>query len=230
MANAVHRGVVDDLGRRITAGTVAPGAVFTVARLEADYQVSRTVVREAVRVLESLRLVESRRRVGLRVRPRDEWCALDPQVITWSLEGPFRQRQLAALMELRVAIEPVAAELAATRASTAQRAELNRLAEQLRFLGEQSKGNDPEFLAADLAFHDTLLLASGNPMFIALRGPIGELLCARASFGLHPAVPEEGTLEEHVATAEAIGQGAAAEARAHSARHMGIVRREVEHA
>lgn len=162
MANAVHRGVVDDLGRRITAGTVAPGAVFTVARLEADYQVSRTVVREAVRVLESLRLVESRRRVGLRVRPRDEWCALDPQVITWSLEGPFRQRQLAALMELRVAIEPVAAELAATRASTAQRAELNRLAEQLRFLGEQSKGNDPEFLAADLAFHDTLLLASGN--------------------------------------------------------------------
>ena len=81
------------------------------------YEVSRTVVREAVRVLESMHLVESRRRVGVTVLPTERWNVYDPQVITWRLAGSDRARQLRSLTVLRSAVEPVAARLAAELAT-----------------------------------------------------------------------------------------------------------------
>ena len=92
MAGGTHRDVLGELGRRIAAGTIRPGSVLTLAGIEQDQGASRTVVREAVRVLESIGMVESRRRVGITVRPREHWDAFDPQLIQWNLEGPFRQQ------------------------------------------------------------------------------------------------------------------------------------------
>lgn len=78
---ASHAHIVETLGLRIAGGTLAPGAGMTVAALEQEFSASRTVVREAVRVLEAHGLLRSRRRVGLVVRPREEWDSLDATVM-----------------------------------------------------------------------------------------------------------------------------------------------------
>lgn len=227
MAIGVHGDVLDDLGSRIASGDPQPGAVFTLAQLERDYGASRTVVREAVRVLESIRMVASRRKVGITVLPREQWDAFDPHLIQWNLRGRFRQQQLEALMELRVTVEPMAARLAAARATSAQRAELLRLAERLNTLGQTGKGDSEEYLAADLAFHGTLLAASGNPLLTALETPVHEVLSGRAKLGLTPGIPAEGTLEDHLLTARAIAEGDRDAAERHSRSHMMTVWSEI---
>ncbi|WP_300078286.1 FCD domain-containing protein [Propioniciclava sp.] len=223
MSAGVHGDLLHDLGRRLAAGDIPPGTVFTLADLETQYDASRTAVREAVRVLESINMLQSRRRVGITVLPREEWDAFDPQLITWNLAGPFRQQQLEDLMELRVGVEPLAARLAARRATPTQRADLLRQAETLLRLGRQGLGASQEFLDADLAFHGQLLAASGNAHLLALRTPVHEVLRGRVNLGLAPAVPVEGTLEDHVLVAQAIIAGDGDAAERHSRAHMQIV-------
>jgi len=227
MANAVHGDVLDELGQRIASGRVRPGSVLTLAQLEAESGASRTVVREAVRVLESIGMVASRRRVGITVQPRERWDAFAPALLDWNLRGPFRQQQLEALMELRVAVEPMAARLAARRASPAQRAELRRLAQTLQDLGRSGLGDTDAFLQADLDFHGLLLIASGNPQLAALERPVHEVLRGRNRLGLTPSEPAPGTLEDHLRVALAVAAGDAEEAELHSRSHMRTVWSEV---
>ena len=111
-------------GPRSPRATTRRARVLRTDELAQRFDVSRTVVREAVRVLESMHLVESRRRVGVTVRPAEEWNVFDPQVIRWRLAGADRPRQLRSLTVLRSAIEPVAAALAAEHATPEQCAEL----------------------------------------------------------------------------------------------------------
>lgn len=228
MTSGIHTELVELLGSRIASGEIPPGDVLTLAAIEDSSGASRTVVREAVRVLESLGMLASRRRVGITVRPREEWDAFAPSLIRWNLAGPFRQRQLEALMELRIAVEPMAARLAADRATSAQRAELRRLATRLRALGGRGEGASDAFLDVDVAFHDLLLAASGNPQLIALRAPVREVLTGRSRLGLTPQVPAPGTLEEHEAVADAIATGDGAAAEDHSRTHMRGVWREIQ--
>ncbi len=127
---------------------------------------SRSVVREAVRVLESMGLVETRRRLGVRVRPRPEWNVFDPRVIRWRLDGPDREEQLLSLGELRRGFEPVAAELAAERATPEQCGAMTGAVMQMSV---HAKAGDLEaYLEADTVFHRTMLDASGNEMLAAL--------------------------------------------------------------
>src|SRR6476661_8576785 len=119
-----HAGVLDAVGGRIAAGDLAPGSVVTLDGLCETYAVSRSVAREVVRVLESMGLVASRRRVGVTIQPRSAWHVFDPQVIRWRLDHGDRAEQLLSLSELRRGVEPVAAALAATRASAEQCREL----------------------------------------------------------------------------------------------------------
>ncbi|MGC7974494.1 FCD domain-containing protein, partial [Salmonella enterica] len=79
-----------------------------------------------------------------------------------------RAQQIVALTELRLAVEPAAARLAALRATEDQRAEIGRLAAELDRLGAAGRGDSPEYLAADIAFHDCLLDACGNLMLTAI--------------------------------------------------------------
>ncbi|MFE5776772.1 FadR/GntR family transcriptional regulator [Brachybacterium sp. NPDC056505] len=225
--SAMHEGVLDDLGRRIADGRLPEGAVLTLSGIEKDCSASRTVAREAVRVLETLGMVASRRRVGITVQPRGSWDAFSPRLIDWNLAGPFRQRQLEALAELRVAAEPMAAHLAARRADSRQCAELRRLAEELVDLGDRGLGDSEEYLEADVAFHDLLLAASGNPQLTALARPVRAVLEGRSRLGLTPPEPVEGTLEEHMRVALAIADGDAEAAEACSRSHMRTVWGEV---
>src|SRR3989442_71428 len=120
----LHARVLASLGPAITAGDYPPRPGLPTDELEQRFDVSRTVGREAVRVLESMHLGESRRRVGVTVRPTEEWNVFDPQVIRWRLAGADRPRQLRSLTALRSAVEPAAAALAARLATPAQCAEL----------------------------------------------------------------------------------------------------------
>ena len=100
-----HSDVLETLGRRIATGELPEGRILTLADLELEHGASRTVIREAVRVLESRGMLASRRRVGITVLPHAEWDAFDAAVIRWNLAGPRRQEQLAMLTELRGAID-----------------------------------------------------------------------------------------------------------------------------
>jgi DNA-binding FadR family transcriptional regulator len=228
VTTASHAHIVETLGRRIVGGDLPPGTGLTLAGLEDSFTASRTVVREAVRVLEAHGLLTSRRRVGLVVRPRAEWDILNADIIEWSLDSPRRRDVLIELTELRVAVEPVAARLAAERADAEVRAELLRLATRLSDLGGQGLGDSDEYLEADIAYHRLLLTASGNPLFQKLGDPIAEILRGRSVRGLTPGMPRVGTLEAHLATARAIfeGEGDAAEASARE--HLTLVSGEVE--
>ncbi|MBO0981034.1 FadR/GntR family transcriptional regulator [Microbacterium sp. SD291] len=216
----LHGDVLDDLGSRIVSGELAEGEVLTLAQLEAEYGASRTLVREAVRVLESMGMLASRRRVGITVQPRSRWDEFDAEVIQWTLRGPDRQQHLEALMELRVAVEPMAAGLAARRASAEQRVEIRRLAEVLDDLGRRGLGDTGPYLDADLAFHSLVLAASGNPLLAALERPVREVLAGRTRLGLHPSTPAPGTLEQHLRVAVDIAGGDAAAAEQHSREHL----------
>lgn len=209
-----HSGVLDRLGESIASGARAPGTVLTIAGLEEEFGVSRTLVREVVRVLESMGMVESRRRVGVTVRPQRDWNPFDPRLIRWRLGGPGRDEQLRSLTELRTAIEPVAARLAAVRADEPARRRLVELAARLRELGEAHRGTDPEYLEVDTAYHALLLEASGNPMLAALQDVVAEVLSGRTALGLMPRCPDPGALEDHEATAAAVAAGDPAEAEA----------------
>ena len=226
---ASHAHIVETLGRRIAGGELAPGTGMTVAALEREFAASRTVVREAVRVLEAHGFLRSRRRVGLVVRPREEWDSLDATVIEWSLDSPRRRDVLIELTELRVAVEPVAARLAAERGSDADRARLLEWATRLNELGTQGLGDSDEYLEVDIAYHSLLLRAGGNPLFGKLSEPIAEILRGRALRGLTPGMPRIGTLEAHVATARAITARDGALAEASAREHLTLVSSEVAH-
>ncbi|MBK1788753.1 FadR/GntR family transcriptional regulator [Prauserella cavernicola] len=206
-----HSSVLDTIGLEITCGELAPGDVLTLDRIQERFCVSRTVARETMRILESMGLVISRRRVGITVQPRDSWNVFDPRVIWWRLSGTGRDEQLRSLTELRIAVEPLAAGAAARSASAAERARVVEVGAQMRVLGEA--GELDEFLELDIAFHEVLLRASGNEMFGALADVVAAVLRGRTQLGLmpHQPVPEALDLHEEVAAAVAGGRAVDAE-------------------
>ena len=133
----LHHSVLTQIGADLTSGTLAAGDVCSMEQLEGRYGVSRTVVREVVKVLESLGVVTSRRRVGVTIQPESAWEALSPVIIRWRLEGPQRLAQLREVSELRRGVEPQAARLAAERATPEQSRRLQEAAAGMAEYGER---------------------------------------------------------------------------------------------
>ena len=205
----LHTHVLDTLGLEIAAGGCPPGRVLRTDELAQRFDVSRTVVREVIRVLESMHLVESRRRVGVTVQPTEAWNVYDPQVIRWRLAGTDRPRQLRSLTVLRSAIEPVAAGLAARHATPDQCAALTECA-----LGmvATSRGQQLErYLEHDIAFHRIVLNASGNEMFARLGDVVAEVLAGRTHHQVMFEDPDPAAVTLHVRLAEAVREGDAVE-------------------
>lgn len=211
-SSGLHARVLDLLGPAICAGELASGSVVRTDELELRYGVSRSVVREAVRVLASMGFVASRRRVGVQVLPSSEWNLYDPQVIRWRLASPGRIAQLRSLTELRTAIEPEAARLAALRAPLAAASELMGLAGKLWAAGQSN--NSDAFLTLDIEFHRLVLSSSGNEMFGKLNSLVAEVLAGRTHYGLMPEHPHNEALQFHVDVASAIQRGNPDEAQA----------------
>jgi DNA-binding FadR family transcriptional regulator len=209
--SSVYRSVLADLGPQIVCGQIPQGSSITLEWLGEKYGVSRTIAREVVQVLASMNLVESRRRTGIRIRPEEDWDAFAPALIRWRLEGAGRRAHLQELSQLRAAVEPTSAALAARHADAAQRDEIVRLATELEESG--SAGDLSTFLEQDVAFHRLLLRASGNAMFAGLSDVVEEVLRGRTDHDLMPPTPKPEARRLHQMVADAVAAGDAEVAR-----------------
>jgi len=153
--------VAHDLGRQILRGDLPPGAVLpNEADFSTSLHVSRTALREAIKILAAKGLVESRPKTGTRVRPRADWNLLDPDVLAWQFAAGPIAHFIKDLFELRQMIEPQAAALAARRAGAA---EIERI--EQAYLGMEAAGNDSDlWIDPDLRFHQAIIRATGNEL------------------------------------------------------------------
>jgi DNA-binding FadR family transcriptional regulator len=202
VVGALHGNLLDALGTGIVSGEYSPGQVLTLESVSAQHGVSRSVAREAIRVLESMRMVASRRRVGITIQPSEKWNVFDPTLIRWRLESGDRAAQLLSLSELRRGFEPEAASLAARRANPHQ---CRIMAAAVSDMVMHGRSGDLEaYLLADKIFHQTMLEASGNEMFRALNGVVAEVLAGRTHHGMMPATPNPTAIDLHDQVARAI--------------------------
>lgn len=200
--SALHDNVLTALGADIVSGKLTSGGVINLERVGSEYGVSRSVAREVVRVLESMGLVASRRRVGITIQPADRWNVFDPRVIRWRIESGDRAAQLVSLSELRLGFEPTAAALAARRADPHQCRIMAAAVSDMVMHGRS--GDLESYLLADKVFHRTLLEASGNEMFRALNGVVAEVLTGRTHHGMMPEKPNPVAIALHDEVARAI--------------------------
>lgn len=198
----LHSNLLDALGAAIVSGRLASGQVLTLDGVSAEHGVSRSVAREAIRVLESMGMVASRRRVGITIQPAEKWNVFDPRMIRWRLCAGDRAAQLASLSELRRGFEPAAAALAARRADPHQCRIMAAAVSDMAVHGRS--GDLSAYLLADKVFHRTLLEASGNEMFRALNGVVAEVLTGRTEHGMMPERPNTAAIELHDQVARAI--------------------------
>ncbi|WP_430592033.1 FadR/GntR family transcriptional regulator [Humidisolicoccus flavus] len=189
----------------IAEGSLPAGSTITGEELEERLGVSRSVVREIVRKLEVLGMVTSRRRVGVTILPMPNWNVFDIQVIRWRLASKSRITQLRSLTELRSAIEPEAAKLAAVRAPLAQASDLVGIAGRLYAAGRA--GDQELFLKLDIEYHALVMEMSGNEMYTKLDNTVAEVLAGRMHYGLSPKYPHEEALALHSQVAGAIQRG-----------------------
>lgn len=163
--NLTHQ-VTYQLGGAIVRGDYGINQAFpTEAELCTRFDISRSVIREAVKMLTAKGLISSRPRQGIRVLPTTNWNMFDTDVLEWTLTSRPSLELLREFTELRIAIEPEAAILAARKQN---HAEIARIGAALERLGAAAEGRDDP-LDADIAFHTTILLASENRFFIQLR-------------------------------------------------------------
>jgi len=198
----VHEEVLEKLGPDLLWGELSTVDDLRLELIEDRYGVSRTAAREVIRVLEAMGVVTSRRRVGITVRHRQEWNVLDPRLIRWRLAGPERAGQLRSLSQLRAAVEPVAAALAAHAATPTQCGDLTAAVIGMSVTGQA--GDLDTYLEHDIRFHSTLLRASGNELFAALTDVVAEVLAGRTLHGLMPATPDPGAIRLHADVAQAV--------------------------
>ncbi|HJT93298.1 MAG TPA: FCD domain-containing protein [Mycobacterium sp.] len=202
IVGALHGNLLTALGTAIVSREYPPGQVINLDGVSTRHGVSRSVAREAIRVLESMGMVESRRRVGITIQPSQKWNVFDPRLIRWRLEAGDRTAQLLSLSELRRGFEPTAAALAARRADPHQ---CRIMAAAVSDMVVHGRSGDLEaYLLADKIFHQTLLEASGNEMFRALNGVVAEVLAGRTHHGMMPATPNPAAIELHDEVARAI--------------------------
>ena len=165
-------GMLEALGREIVTGAYDNQRFPTEDELTARYAVSRTVTREAVKMLTAKGLLKAKPRAGTTVQPESQWSVFDADVLRWMLERKFSLELLRHFNELRSAIEPQAAALAA-RATPGPAHEAIDLG--LRRMEAAERGED-DTLEADIAFHIAVLEASANPFFLQFRDMVATAL------------------------------------------------------
>ena len=161
--------IAREIGRRVVAGSHEVGGLLEdEAALAVRYQVSRSVIRDAVKILVGKGLLEVRRGIGTRVRERARWGLLDDDVLAWHQSVPPSADFLRQLMDLRLVIEPKAARWAAERGTE----EGHTLIASAQARMEVEKGAIEDFVVADALFHRSILRAANNELLQAMEGVI----------------------------------------------------------
>lgn len=159
--------IVHDLGVAVVTGTYSKDNPFPVeAELCRQYGASRSVLREAVKMLTAKGLLGARPRQGTWVQPEENWNMLDPDILGWLLERKYSPALLIEFTEIRLAVEPGAAALAAKVAGPAEKSAVRSAIERM----QAAERGDDDPLESDIAFHMAVLKASRNRFYAQLTG------------------------------------------------------------
>jgi GntR family transcriptional regulator, galactonate operon transcriptional repressor len=198
-ARGVHGQTVEVIAQRILTGHFAEGSTLDIVALQAEFDVSLTVLREALKVLAAKGMVDARPKRGTFVRPRADWSLLDGDVLRWQFARAAQPSLFEDLHELRGIVEPGAASLAATRATDADIEALD-----IALAAMAAAGSDPmAAVAADLAFHRALLAATHNELLVRMEVVIETGLAERDRM-VHGALGTDDPVPSHQAVVDAI--------------------------
>ncbi|MFE9256809.1 FadR/GntR family transcriptional regulator [Streptomyces sp. NPDC006879] len=198
----LHGQLVQQLGQMIVSGDLGADRPLVPEEIGQRFEVSRTVVRESLRVLEAKGLVSARPNVGTRVRPVSDWNLLDPDIIEWRAFGPQREDQRRELNELRWTIEPLAARLAAGHGRQDIQQRLTDMVEIMTH--SLTQGDALTFARADTEFHALLIQAAGNRMLEHLSGIVSAALQVSGTPITSCDRPSESVISHHARINEAL--------------------------
>lgn len=200
----LNESVARELGIAILSGKYQPGeALSKEMENSAEFGVSRTPYREALRILAAKGLIEARPKTGTRVTPKDRWNLLDPDILAWMFSNQPDPTFVRDLFELRHVIEPTAAAFAAERRTDDHVREL-----ELALAGMREHGlSSAEGQAADRQFHRVLLEASGNSLLVTLSGSIGAAVQWTTYFKQTVHSSPRNPLPDHEVLCEAVVAG-----------------------
>ena len=156
--------LLESLGQAVVAGEFDGRSFPTEAEISQHYGTSRSVTREAVKMLTAKGMLAARPRSGITTQPQEQWSLLDPDVLRWMLERKFSYELLRHFTEMRLGLEPAAAALAAKNATP----ESIRVIEQGLERMAAAEHGDGDHLAADISFHVAILNATDNPFYMQL--------------------------------------------------------------
>ncbi|MBA3346375.1 MAG: FadR family transcriptional regulator, partial [Gemmatimonadales bacterium] len=201
LQRTLHSQVVQRLGRSIVRNEPGPGqALPDEEALGFQLGVSRTVLREAIKVLAAKGMVETRPKTGTRVRAQHHWNMLDPDVLEWRFEAGPDERFLRNLTEVRHIIEPPAAALAALRATSEDLAAIDHWYRRMVV----SVDDDPAFIDADMEFHGAILAACQNELLQQMGRTVSVTLRVSRLITVHVPGGSAGSMPWHWDIVEAI--------------------------
>jgi DNA-binding FadR family transcriptional regulator len=196
--NLTYR-LLDTIGLAIVTGQYETQPFPTEAQLAQTHGVSRSVTREAVKMLTAKGLLSARPRQGTIVRPAETWNLFDTDVLRWLLERTFSVDLLRQFSQLRIAIEPEAAALAAQFGDAGDLVHIDAGLE--RMIAADREADDP--LDADIAFHIAILKASRNPFYGQFRDVVATALRTSIRF-TNRIKGRNASIADHAAVRDAI--------------------------
>ncbi|MEZ8303410.1 FadR/GntR family transcriptional regulator [Vibrio splendidus] len=205
----IHVQVARQIARKILSGELKENQKLpSEMELCEIFGVSRTALRESTKLLSAKGLIESKPKVGTRIKPRTQWHFLDPQLLYWIQDLEDTKPFLSQFLGLRKAIDPEACALAASNATVEQRKELSILFQKMTIA---ANGFDyEEWTTNDHLFHQTIFLSTGNQFYIPFANILSTIF---KQFIDHSAEGGRFCLEEHKAIYDAIMSGNANQAR-----------------
>jgi DNA-binding FadR family transcriptional regulator len=160
----LHHSLAQDIGARILRGEFVPGSLLpNEAKWCDSYGVSRTAVREAIKMLAAKGLIVSRPKIGSRVRPREAWNLLDRDVLAWYWAASDQHHFLSNVQQMREMLEPEVTALAALNHTAAQLAAI-----ETAYRGMVEATTTRDWNLNDVKFHLAVLGAAGNELLVPL--------------------------------------------------------------
>ena len=222
----VHLAIAHRIGVSIVTGRTPPGTVLDgEVAFSIEHGVSRSAVREAMRMLDAKGLVESRPKTGTRVRPRSDWNLLDPVLLAWMFEAEPPADFVKSLFQLRMIIEPAASELAAVHRDDDQLARMGRALDDMARHGLASEPGQ----VADQLFHHILLEATRNELLVSLSGSITSAVRWTTIFKHRQAGLPRDSMPQHRMLHAAVADGDPAAARAATITLLHQAQEDTEH-
>ncbi|KAA0465481.1 FadR/GntR family transcriptional regulator [Klebsiella aerogenes] len=154
--------IAEKIAQKILTDEYPPESILPgEMELGEQFGVSRTAVREAVKTLAAKGMLLPRPRIGTRVLARSSWNFLDKELLAWWLTEDNFAEVVSHFLVMRSSLEPQACFLAAINGTSAQKAQLNTLMEEMielkrHFIRER-------WIEVDMAWHEHIYAMSGNP-------------------------------------------------------------------